>query len=63
MISGGNSDSELIALAWLTIILCAIGSIRGVGLLLRYNEENTAAILEKAKSQQEASDVMMGVAA
>ena len=45
MISGGNADSELIALAWLTIILCAIGSIRGVGLLLRYNEENTAAVI------------------
>lgn len=63
MISGGNADAELIALAWLTIILCAIGSIRGVGLLLKYNEENTVAIMEQAKSQQEASDVMIGVAA
>ena len=62
MIMGGNPDSELIALAWLTIILCAIGSIRAVGLLLKYNEENTATIVEKAKSQEEAANVMSGVA-
>ena len=63
MISGGNADAELIALAWLTIILCAIGSVKSVGLLLKYNEENTEAIMEQAKSQQEAADVMVGVAA
>ena len=62
MVMAGNPDVELIALAWMTIILCAIGSIRSVGLLLKYNEENTATILEKAKNQEEASSIMSGVA-
>ncbi len=58
----GTFNTELIVLGGLTIVLCCLGSIKAVGLLLKYNEENMSLILEKAKQQEETATVLSGVA-
>ncbi len=58
----GGVDMELLLLAWMTIILCAAGSIVAAGLVLKYNEENMLTITEKATKQLETANVMAGVA-
>ena len=58
----GNLDIEFLALVWFATIFCAIGAIRAVGILLKYNEENMATITDKAEKQLEAANVMAGVA-
>ncbi len=62
MIASGKPDIEFLALVWFATIFCAIGAIRAVGLLLKYNEENMATITEKAAKQAEVANVMSGVA-
>ncbi len=58
----GNLNSEMIALAWLAIVLCSVGAIRGAGLILKFNNENTATIAAKAEEQEKTAVVMAGVA-
>ncbi len=55
-------DFELIAIGAISVILCCFSSGRAVTLLLKYNEESVKTITEKAKQQEEASKVMLGVA-
>ncbi len=62
MAVSGQLITDLAVLGGLTIILCAVGSIKAVGLLLKYNEEKVAVIEQKAKDQEEASNIMAGVA-
>lgn len=62
MVINDNMNTEYVAIAWLTIILCCIGAIRVVGLILKYNTENMATITAKAEEQEKTSTVMAGVA-
>lgn len=55
-------DFELVAISAITIILCCFASVKAVGLLLAYNNENVAAVTEKAAQQEAATNVMLGVA-
>ncbi len=58
----GTFTTDLVVLGWITIILCCVGSIRAVGLLLKYSEENMAVITDKAKQQEKTATVLAGVA-
>ena len=58
----GNMNTEFVAIGWLAIVLCCIGAIRGVGLILKFNIENTETITAKAEEQEKVSELMAGVA-
>lgn len=58
----GTFTTDMIVLAWITVVLCCLASVNAVGLLLKFNNENVETITEKAKEQEEASKVMTGAA-
>ena len=55
-------DFDLLGIGWISILLCCFASIMSVTLLLKYNTESTATIMQKAEEQAEAAKVMLGVA-
>lgn len=62
MVMNNNMNSEYVAIAWLSIVLCTIGAVKAVGLILEFNTENMATITAKVEEQQKTSEVMAGVA-
>ncbi|MBP3339588.1 MAG: hypothetical protein J6L69_09325 [Lachnospiraceae bacterium] len=62
MSMSGTLITDMVALASITIVLCTIGSIRAVGLLLKFNDENVAEITKKAGEQEQATKVMLEAA-
>ena len=62
MFLNNNVDTEYMAIAWLTIILCCVGAVKGAGLILKYNIENLTTITAKATEQEKTAAVMAGVA-
>ncbi len=62
MATSGAMEVEFVFLGGVTILMCCFASIMAVTLLLKYNEESTATILEKGEQQKKALEVMTGVA-
>ncbi len=63
MITGTDKfDFELLGIGWISVLLCCFASVMAVRLLLKYNEESMATITEKARQQEKAAEVMIGVA-
>lgn len=62
MIIDGNIDLEFISIAWLAVVLCCVGAVRGVAIILKYNEENLETITAKVEEQEKTTTVMVGVA-
>ena len=58
----GIADKYIIFTGTIVMLLCAFASIRITSLLLSFFAENTDAIKEGAKKQQEANDIMSEVA-
>lgn len=55
-------DFEFVAIGAIAVILSFFASVKAVGLLLAYNNENVAAVTEKVTQQEAATNVMLGVA-
>lgn len=53
---------DMVAVAWIAILLCTFASIKSVTLLLKYNTESMETISAKAEQQEKAAAVMAGVA-
>ncbi len=58
----GNVDSNLVFMGGLTIGLCCINSIAVISLLLKYNQENTSKITEKAEQEAKTSAALHEIA-
>ena len=62
MATTNTMNIEFVALGWITILLCCLGAVIGVGQILKYNMENLATITSKAEEQEKSGYVMVGVA-
>lgn len=58
----GNADYNIMIIGAIVLLLSAFATIRVTGLLNSFFEENTNAIKEGAKKQQEANNIMLKVA-
>ncbi len=62
MYVAGTLITDMVVLAWLTVVLCCVGSIRAVGLIFKFNEENVADIAKRSEEQIKSANVMFETA-
>lgn len=55
-------DFELLGIGWISVLLSCFASVMAITLLLKYSQESTEAITEKARQQEQAAEVMLNVA-